>query len=145
MITESIEIGRTPEDVFAYLDEIDRHHEWQTAILATRIETEGPVGVGTRVTETRRVPGGRRELTYEITGHEPPRHVSFRGLSGPVRPIGTITIEPLAEGARSRLTLVFDLQGHGVGKLLAPIARRAARKSIPADQARLKERLESGL
>ena len=42
------------------------------------------------------------------------------------------------------MTLELDLQGHGLGKLIAPLARRDARKQVPQDQARLKERLESG-
>jgi hypothetical protein len=70
--------------------------------------------------------------------------VSFRGLNGPVRPVGTITVEPLDGGSRSRVTLELDLQGHGLGKLIAPLARRDARRRVPEDQTRLKERLESG-
>ena len=39
-----------------------------------------------------------------------------------------------------------DLQGHGLmGKLVAPMARSQARKEIPKDQQRLKERLEAGV
>jgi uncharacterized membrane protein len=143
-ITESIEIARSPQDVFAYLDELGRHGEWQGQIVSVQVETDGPTRVGTRVRETRRVPGGKRELTYEITEHDPPRKASFKGLDGPIRPLGTISVEPVADGARSRLTLELDLVGHGIGKLIAPLARRDARKHVPQDQARLKERLESG-
>jgi uncharacterized membrane protein len=142
MITDSIEINRSPEDVFAYLDQLDLHGEWQEAIVSSRIDTQGPVGVGTRATDKRKVPGGPRDFTYEITEHEPPRRTAFRGVNGPVRPVGTVTIEPLNDGSRSRLTLEFDLVGYGLGKLLAPLARRDARKSIPRDQQRLKAKLE---
>jgi hypothetical protein len=31
LIKHSIEIDRRPEDVFAYLEELDRHGEWQSA------------------------------------------------------------------------------------------------------------------
>ena len=144
MITNTVEIARSPEDVFAYLDQLDRHGEWQEAIVDATVETEGPTRVGSRVTETRRVPGGPRRFTYEVTEHEPPRRTSFRGVNGPVRPAGTVTVEPVGDGSRSRLTLQFDLVGHGFGKLIAPLARREARKTIPRDQARLKERLEQG-
>ena len=41
------------------------------------------------------------------------------------------------------MTVALDLQGHGIGKLLLPLVRSQARKQIPADQARLKEILES--
>src|SRR5919201_2524022 len=143
-IIESVEIARRPEDVFAYIDDLSRHAEWQPQIVNTQVETEGPTRVGSRATDTRRVPGGPRKFTYEITEHDPPRKASFRGVDGPVRPVGTVTVEPIGDGSRSRVTLRLDLQGHGFGKLIAPLARRDARKQVPKDQARLKERLERG-
>jgi uncharacterized membrane protein len=142
VIRDSVEIKRSPEEVFAYLDQLDRHGEWQEAIVDTKVETEGPTRVGTRATNRRRVPGGQRELTYEITEHDPPRRVSFKGVNGPVRARGTVVVEPVGDGA-SRVTLEFDLVGHGLGMLIAPLARLDARRQIPKDQARLKERLES--
>src|SRR5712691_6730541 len=142
-IVEQIDIARSPEDVFAYVDDLGKHGEWQAQIISTRVETEGPTRVGTRATDKRRLPGGAREITYEIIEHDPPRKASFRGVNGSVRPVGTMTVEPLDGGARSRLTLEFDFEGHGIGKLLVPLAVMNARKEIPKSQARLKERLES--
>jgi uncharacterized protein YndB with AHSA1/START domain len=144
MINSSVEINRPPAEVFAYLDEVERHGEWQPDIVSSKKETEGPVGVGTRVTNVRRVPGGRRPITYEITEHDPPRRSVFRGVNGPVRPEGTVTVEPLDDGTRSRVSLQFDLVGHGlIGKLFAPLARRQASRTVPRDQQNLKQRLES--
>ena len=145
MITNNVEIDRRPEDVFAYLDQLDRHGEWQGTILSTRVDTEGPTRVGTRAVDRRKVPGGPRDIPYEVTEHDPPRKVSFLGTGGPVRPVGTVTVEPVGDGSRSRVTLEFDLQGHGIGKLFAPLARRQAAKQIPQDQDKLKERLEAGV
>ena len=143
-IVESIEVGRSPEDVFAYIDQLERHGEWQTQIISVTRETEGPTRVGTRATDLRKVPGGKQSVTYEITEYDRPRRVSFRGLNGPIRPVGTMTVESIAEG-RSRITLELDLLGHGLlGALLGPLARSDARKQLPRDQQRLKERLESG-
>jgi uncharacterized membrane protein len=144
-IVETVEIAKSPQEVFAYLDDLSQHGEWQTQIENVELLTEGPTRVGTRAVDTRRVPGGRRKITYEITEHDPPRRAAFRGLDGPIRPEGSITVEPLDDGRRSRVTLELDLVGHGLmGRLLAPIARRDARKRVPEDQARLKERLEGG-
>ena len=44
MITHSIDIDRRAEDVFAYLDQLERHGEWQRQIVSTT-ET---AGFGTR-------------------------------------------------------------------------------------------------
>lgn len=145
MITSSVEIERRPEEVFAYLDQLERHGEWQEAIVSVQLETDPPTRVGSRAVEMRKVPGGPRQFTYQITEHDPPRRSAFRGLNGPVRPVGTVTIEALGDGSRSRVTLEFDLEGHGFGKLIAPLARLDGRRRIPKDQQRLKERLEAGV
>jgi uncharacterized membrane protein len=143
-INESIEIDRKPEDVFAYLDDVKRHGEWQEQIVDVKPQDDGPLRVGSRVTETRRVPGGDRTMTYEVTEHDPPRQSSFRVLDGPIRAVGTISVEPIDDGARSRLTFTLDFKSHGLaGKVLLPVARTQARKQIPKDQARMKELLES--
>ena len=93
-ITSTIEIARSPEDVFAYLDEVTRHGEWQDGLISARLETDGPVRVGSRVTEVRKIGGRELTMSYEITEHEPPHTFAFRVLDGPIRPVGR---------ARSRL------------------------------------------
>ena len=73
------------------------------------------------------------------------RQSSFRVLDGPIRAVGTVSIEPIGDGSRSRLTFTLDFQGHGLGgKVLLPLAKSQARKQIPKDQAKLKALLESG-
>jgi uncharacterized membrane protein len=144
MIKSSIEINRPPHDVFAYIDELDRHGEWQDAIVKARKEPSGPTRVGTRNFETRQVPGGPREFVTEIIEHDPPRRIVARGLDGPLRPTVTVMVEPLDNGSRSRVTLELELEGRGIGKVLALLAGRSARKQVPRDQARLKQILEAG-
>ena len=144
MITHSIEINRRPEDVLAYFDDVERHGEWQSQITSTRLETEGPVRVGTRVRETRKIGGREQDTSYEITEHDPPRKTAFRGIAGPVRPVGTLTVNPAGDGSKASVVIEFDLVGHGWGKLIAPLARLQARKTIEENQAQLKARLEAG-
>ncbi len=126
MLRHSVEINRRPEDVFAYLDQLDRYVEWQESLISTRVDTEGPTRVASRGVDRRRAPGGPRDIPFEVTKHDPPRKVAFRGTAGPVRPVATVTVEPVGDGSRSRVSLELDLQGHGFGKLVAPFARRSA-------------------
>lgn len=144
MISHSVEIDRRPEDVFAYLDDYERHGEWQEEIVSSKVEDQGPVGVGTRVHEIRRFGKREQDTSYEITEHDPPRKSSFRGIAGPVRPVGTVTVEPLGDGSKSRVTLDFNVVGHGFGVLIAPLVRMQSKKGIVKSQERLKERLEQG-
>ena len=54
-----------------------------------------------------------------------------------------MTVEPLADNTRSRITVVMDFEAHGIGKLLVPlIVRRQAGKRAPQSYQHLKEQLE---
>jgi uncharacterized protein YndB with AHSA1/START domain len=142
-ITHSVEIARSPEETFAYITDPSRFTEWQDAVVSARPEGDGPMRKGSRLKMTRRM--GRREqtLTTELTEYDPPRSYAFRGIDGPIRPIGKGTVE--AVGAdRSRFTFGIDFEGKGFGKLLVPLVRRQARKELLATHEKLKERLESG-
>jgi uncharacterized protein YndB with AHSA1/START domain len=144
-ITESIEIDRRPEDVFAYVTDPSHVSEWQESAVSVRQQGTGPVADGTRVVVTRRV--GRRNMvmTVELTDLNPPRSWSVRGVDGPVRGIFKGTIDPLRDGSASRVTMTLDFEGHGLGKLLVPlVVRRQARGEMPKTSRKLKERLESG-
>jgi uncharacterized membrane protein len=144
MIKHSIEINRPADEVFAYLDQVGRHNEWQGSLVSTTVETPGPTRVGTRVIERRNVPGGTRDFPYEITEHDPARRVSFRGTTGLIRPAGTYTVDPTGESS-SRMNSELDLEGHGIGKLFAILARRQAAKQVLVDHEKFKELLESGV
>ena len=144
-IVETVEISRPPEDVFSYMTDPSHFEEWQESLVSTRMEGSGPPAVGSKMTQTRKIGPGERTMTMEVTEHSPPRRFAFRGIDGPVRAIGKGTIEPLEGGARSRVTVELDFEGHGVGKLLVPLfVRRQARNELPKNQQNLKERLESG-
>ena len=144
-IVESIEIARPPEDVFPYVTDPSRLAEWQESVVSTRLEGGGPPAVGSRVTVTRRIGRSERTMTAELTELNPPRSWAVRGIDGPIRGNVKGTIESLDDGARSRVTIELDLEGHGIGKLLVPlVVRRQAQKELPKNQQNLKERLESG-
>jgi hypothetical protein len=43
------------------------------------------------------------------------------------------------------VTIEFDFEGHGLGKLLVPlVVRKQAQKEVPRNQQNLKQRLERG-
>src|SRR5260370_25433488 len=53
-----------------------------------------------------------------------------------------VTVAPLGDRARSRVTIDVDFEGHGIGKLLVPLVRWLGRKDSPTNCRNLKERLE---
>lgn len=140
-ISTSIEIARPPEDVFAYLSDVRRHSEWQEGLVSATVETDGPVGVGSRVVHRRKLGLGTVPTTSEITAFEPPRLVAFRGLDGPIRAEGTQRVEPVGEG--SRVSFEMEMRGNGLGTLMLPLARRQASRQVAASHEKLKRILES--
>jgi uncharacterized protein YndB with AHSA1/START domain len=142
-IVSSIEIARPPDEVFSYVTDPSRFAEWQNDVVSVRMEGDRPPGVGSRFTTTRRIGGAERTMTQEITEISPPRSWAAHGVDGPIRPAATITIDPVNDGARSRVTFALDFEGHGIGKPLLPVVRRQALKVAPTSYRNLKERLES--
>jgi uncharacterized protein YndB with AHSA1/START domain len=143
-IVSSIEIARPPGEVFAYATDPARFGEWQDDVVGVRVEGGGPPGVGSRFTTVRRVGGAERTMTQEITEASAPRRWAARAVDGPVRPNATVTVEPLGDGAGSRVTFSLDFEGHGIGRPLLPMIRRQAVKQAPRSYRKLKERLEAG-
>jgi uncharacterized protein YndB with AHSA1/START domain len=144
-IVESVEISRRPEDVFPYATDPARISEWQENVVSTTLEGTGPLAAGSRLRHVRRIGRAERPMTIELTELNPPRRWALRGIDGPIRPVATGTIEPLDDGNRSRVTIELDFEGHGIGKLLVPlVVRPQAKRELPRNQQRLKDRLEAG-
>jgi uncharacterized protein YndB with AHSA1/START domain len=144
-IVSSIEIARPPEEVFSYVTDPSRFAEWQHDVVSVRMEGGRPPGVGSRFTTTRRIGGTERTMTQEITEIDAPRSWAAHGVDGPIRPNAGITVEPVNDGARSRVTFALDFEGHGIGKPLVPVIRRQAMKVAPTSYRNLKDRLEGGV
>ncbi|MET9674891.1 SRPBCC family protein [Streptomyces sp. NPDC006482] len=144
-IKESIDISRSPAEVFSYVTDPTHLPEWQESAVSVRKLNDAPLAIGSKVAVTRRL--GRREFTstMQVIELEPPRHWHVHGIDGPVRGDVQGTIEPLDDGARSRLTLSLDFEGYGIGKALVPlVVRPHVRKEMPRDERTLKGILESG-
>ncbi|MFE9650620.1 SRPBCC family protein [Streptomyces sp. NPDC006365] len=144
-IKETVDIDRRPEEVFSYVTDPSHLPEWQESAASAHRVGDAPIGVGSRIRATWRL--GRREfpMLMEVTEFDPPRCWRMRGIEGPARGQVHGTIEPLDNGARSRLTVALDFDSRGVGKVLVPLVLRPqARKELPRDEETLKKLLEQG-
>ncbi|MFE0704191.1 SRPBCC family protein [Streptomyces sp. NPDC058872] len=142
-IKQSIDIDRTPADVFTYVTDPSHLPEWQESAVSVRKVDDAPFEVGSKIAVTRRL--GRREFTttMQVMEWEPPRRWHLHGVDGPVRSDVQGTVEPLGDGERSRLTLSLDFEGRGLGKALVPlVVRPQVRKEMPRDERTLKGILE---
>jgi uncharacterized protein YndB with AHSA1/START domain len=142
-ITTTTEVARPPDEVFAYATDPTRFVEWQRNVVGGHMDTQGPINVGTRCLTTRHIGFAERAVISEVTHIDPPQTWGVRGIDGPIRAIVNVTVAPLDEGRKSRLTIELDFEGHGIGTLLVPLGvRKQASKEMPANLQTLKERLE---
>src|SRR3954447_11394439 len=142
-IITTTDVDSPAGDVFAYATDPSRFKEWQEGVVDGHLETPDAVQVGTPCMTPRGMGGADRAATSEVTHVDPPRTWGVRGIDGPIRARVDLTVEPLTE-TQSRLTIAVDFEGHGIGKVLVPlVVRRQARKEMPANLARLKQRIES--
>ena len=79
------EIARPPAAVFAYVTDPQKLHTWQRNTVSVSQEGDGPVGVGTRLHEVHRGPGGKEiESVVEVSEFEPDRVFALKMVEGPL-------------------------------------------------------------
>jgi carbon monoxide dehydrogenase subunit G len=136
--SRTIEIGRPPHEVFAFLTDLENLTRWQPTVREVR--WEGELRVGSRFEETREMLGRRATSTLEVVALDPGREFSIRVVEGPIPLEVRHLLEPAAGG--TRLALEVEGEAAGLMRLAAPIAERAAARQAGQDLATLKGILE---
>jgi len=136
----TIVIDRPVADVFAFIADGANAQQWRSGIL--ELSKKAGDGVGAVYRQVVRGPGGRGiDADYEITEYQPPTHMAFRTIAGPVRPIGSYDIR--SRDGKTELTFRLSAEIGGLKKLLMG---GAVQKTMDAEMARLdrlKQVLES--
>jgi len=126
----TIEIARTPEDVFSYLTDVSNLPAWQAGVKSATVR-DG------RVEESRSLLGREIDTTLEIVEQEEPRLFTLRALDSPVPFTVRHELEPADGGTRLTVTAEGDVPGFAAGLL-----SRGAERQFRRDFERLKEILE---
>jgi carbon monoxide dehydrogenase subunit G len=127
----TIEIARTPEEVYAYLTDVSNLPAWQSGVKDAELR-DG------RIEETRSFLGRELHTTLEVVEQEEPRVFVLRALDSPVPFTVRHELAAADGGTRLRVVAEGDVPGFASG-LVAQRAKRQFRK----DFARLKEILET--
>jgi carbon monoxide dehydrogenase subunit G len=145
VINESVEISRSPEEVFAFASDPRHFPQWQSGVSeAISRATDGQPSLGSKYEVTRKIGPRRVKTQEEVIAFDPPATWSIRGAGGvPVVAIARGAVQSLDGGSRCSVTISLDFEARGVGKLLVPLfIRRKARRDLPRHEARLKQVLE---
>ena len=138
----TIDIARPPAEVFAFATDPAHFHEWQSDVTAAAMVTGAPDEPGSRFTTTRRIGPTERTMEQEVVEVDPPFRWRVKGVAGPIRPSASVTIEPIDDGAGSRVRFELGFDGQGIGVALLPMVRATARKAAPVSYRKLKALLE---
>jgi uncharacterized protein YndB with AHSA1/START domain len=136
----TIHINRPVEQVFAFLADTKNLRAWQSNLVENEQLTEGPLRVGTRFREVRRL--GRRpsEIRAEITVFEPNKRFDTKTVT---EPQVTVSYSFEAEGGGTRLSYKFVMLTSGIMRLLEPLIAGSIKKESASDFEKLKRVLES--
>ncbi len=125
--SNSVEIARTPADVFAFLADGTTNPQWRDGVTDVRLKSGN--GIGAIYEQGVKGPFGRRvPADYEITAYEPNRRIGFRAIAGPVRPEGAYELEPAAGG--TQLTFRLSCSPSGLSKIMTPMVAKTMRSEV---------------
>jgi len=137
-------VERPPDEVFDFLADGENDRKFSPRVQEIEKVTDGPVGVGTVYRSTVKDAGMKTKREFEITEFERPSRIRWaeRSKNMITAAAGGYDLEP-ADGG-TRLTIFNELEGHGFGKLILPLALRAARKDADPFANRIKQAVEAG-
>jgi uncharacterized protein YndB with AHSA1/START domain len=138
--TVETQIARPVHDVFAYATDPDHLSTWQTNTVSAQREDDGPYGVGSRLREVHRAPGGKElESVVEVVEYVPDRVFALEVKEG--TPIHAhFTFDPAGGGTRIRFRVHGGLTGPT--RIIEPLLGRTLRKQFTQQLATLKRVLE---
>ena len=140
----SVVINKTVEEVFSYMDDIDKEHEWQPYLEDWQQSPDpNQNGVGTVRRYVNRYMGRSFTNVYLIVEYEPNKKVMYQSTSeAAVQAEGGTLWEPSNGGAQ--VTFIFKPElGDFWGFIPKPIVSRIYVRTLNNNMQRLKKVLES--
>ncbi|GGX56406.1 SRPBCC family protein [Streptomyces fructofermentans] len=140
----TVDIDRPIGEVFAFLSDGTNDPKFSPRVQRIDKKPDGPTAVGTVFNSTVKDAGMTTRREFEITELVSPSRIrwSERSKNLVTAAEGGYDLEPTASGG-TRVRIHNVLEGHGIGKLLLPIAGSAARKDAPAFGQRIKAAVEA--
>jgi uncharacterized membrane protein len=137
-VQHSVVINKPVDEVYAYTSDPNKQTEWQEGLV--RVESTGPVTVGSQMTEVRKVMGREMETVMEVVVLDPPNKFSAKSVTGPVEMTFTTTNKAVDGG--TQIDVLIEGEPGGFFGVAAPLLQRQVAKDVKKDYAKLKEILE---
>jgi uncharacterized protein YndB with AHSA1/START domain len=142
-ITETFVVAAAPEAVFDFVTNPSNLRNWQTSKTSVEQLSAGPPGLGTRVRERTKPPGGKEfEQIVEFTEYDRPRRFHVHIVEGPQPIDGTWIFEP--DGAHTKVSFMAEGELRGPMRFLTPIVQRVMANQFAGYHRNLRDKLSTG-
>jgi uncharacterized protein YndB with AHSA1/START domain len=135
-----VTIRQPVEKVFEFITKIENSSQWGDAVVDAWQVTDGPLGVGSMVTERVKMGPIISELTWEITAFEPNHLCAFEGTSELGKSVTTYIVDAVDNG--TRLTVDVKVRLSGWSRLIRPVIQYSHKKNRRDSLAAIKKILE---
>ena len=134
------QINAAPEEVFAYLSDLEKHPEWSHCMEIEKT-SEGPVGVGSSYRSRGKNFGITANETVEVTEHQPNERFGWRTTGAMGMKFGwSFELSPQEGG--TLLIERFEPPSGLMGSFISLTAGSSTRKAMQEGLGRIKEKLE---
>jgi len=136
----TIHLNRPVEQVFAFLADTGKVSTWQSNLIELKPLTEGPLHVGSRFREIRRLGRKDSEIQGQVTAFEPNKRLETKTTT---KPEVTVSYSFDPENGGTRLRYKFVMLTTGLMRLLEPLIAGSIKKESESDFEALKRILEN--
>jgi uncharacterized membrane protein len=142
-MTATRRIEKPAEDVFDFFSDASNNPKWQSGMISCEWTSEPPIGVGSTYEQKARFMGREVTSSFVVTGFEPGRRIAIETTESTFPIAVERTVEPLDSNSCQVSALITGGPDRGLLKLMIPLMRGRAQKSVDADYDRLVQLLES--
>ncbi len=139
VVTDVIEVPRSPAESFAYVSDFTTVAEWDPGIHASR-KVSGDGGVGSVYEVQAEFRGTTMPFVYTVTSFDQDRRIVLAGVGEKATSVDTIAFEPGRDDG-TRITYSADFRLKGILRIAEPFLggtfRTLARKALDGLAARL--------
>jgi carbon monoxide dehydrogenase subunit G len=140
-IEESIQIDRSPEEVYAFMANVNNLPKCSGAIKKVSNAPEHPVTEGDTYTSTASIMGRTIETSHRVLQAKPVELLVIDGKTGKTTLKVTISIEPTPNGCR--VTQRGEGEPGGALRFVSGMVERTMKRQLHDDLVNLKKILES--
>jgi uncharacterized protein YndB with AHSA1/START domain len=141
-VERTARLAAAPEEVFAYVANLDMLAEWQGGVTGVQHTSEGGMRTGATAEVTREMMGQRVVAPLLVTAYDPPRLLGIASKLSGVEANATLELSAAEDGAATDLAFAMEIRGSGLTAFMEPMIAGAARGDIEASLERLQAKFD---